>query len=74
MTERLYSTGQAAEALGVSWQTINRWCKAGVLPNAQKVGEPPRAFWVIPQSDLDHVVRPRIGRPRKGDAARASGE
>jgi hypothetical protein len=70
--EKLLTTGQAAERLGVHLITVFNYCRQGVFPNAQKVGAG-RGFWVIPENDLIDFERPQVGYP-KGRPRSQAGE
>jgi len=54
MEERMYSTNEAADALGVSSQTIRRWVKDGELM-AEYVGI--RRTMRITESELSSLAR-----------------
>jgi predicted site-specific integrase-resolvase len=59
--ENLLNATQAAKIYGVSKMTMSEWCDRGYVPGAQKVGR----TWVIPESSLDKIQRPDMGRPTK---------
>ena len=56
--ERL-TVAEAAQRLGVSSRTVNRWCARGLLPGAYKVGTHRRGVWVIPPSALSNRAAPQ---------------
>ncbi len=62
--ERILSAADAAKIAKVSKTTMSEWCERGYVPNAQKVSR----FWAIPESSLELINRPRMGRPKKKDA------
>lgn len=56
------TTAQVAERLGLNHQQVRNMIRAGKFPNAEKIN--PRN-WLIPESDLEGVELPKMGRPRK---------
>ena len=52
---------EVAERLEVSDQAVLNWISQGRIPGAQKVGR----TWAIPESSLDKIDRPPMGRPPK---------
>lgn len=56
----LLSTGQVAERLGVSRNTVSLWIRQGRL-RAILVG----GKYVVDTSNLEDFERPQMGRPRK---------
>lgn len=50
--ERLYTVEEAAEALGISSQTMGKWLRAGKIRGV-KVGR----LWRVPESALDEVAQ-----------------
>lgn len=56
------TTKQVADRLGLKQQQVRDMLKAGKFPNADQINS--RA-WLIPESDLDGVELPKVGRPRK---------
>ena len=63
MTE--LTTDQVAVRYGVDRSTVRRWCLAGLLPNARRLGTNNRATWMILAHDLAAFVRPKLGRRGK---------
>lgn len=59
--ERILSAADAAKVVGVSKTTMAEWCERGYVPKAQKVSR----FWAIPESSIELINKPRMGRPRK---------
>ena len=51
-TDKLYTTNEAAEFFNVAPQTIRRWTRNGIFPNARKINFLERR---IPLSDLQRV-------------------
>lgn len=56
--DNLITASEAATLLGVSDQTVINWLKQGRI-KGQKVGR----TWAIPQTALEKVERPKMGRP-----------
>jgi excisionase family DNA binding protein len=54
------SMAEAAELLGVSVSTVNRWRLAGLL-RADDIG----GVWVTTAKDVQAVGRPKMGRPKE---------
>jgi len=48
----MLTTRQVAERYGVVRKTAERWCEAGLLPGAEKIGVGRRATWLIPEEAL----------------------
>jgi excisionase family DNA binding protein len=61
--ENLITATEAARRYGVSTQTMVNWLQQGRVPNAQKVGRE----WAIPESALEQIERPKMGRPTEND-------
>ena len=61
----LLSVAEAAVQLGTNPANVQRWCRQGRFPNAQKIGTGFRATWTIPQSDLLGFERPKRGGKRE---------
>lgn len=49
-------TAEVARRYGVATITVRRWCEAGLLPGAKKIGVGKRATWLIPESALEGFV------------------
>lgn len=56
-----------AARLGISRKTAQAWRTAGRFPNAVKQVTPRGAVWMVPESDLEGLELPTMGRPRKGE-------
>jgi len=67
----MLTTQEAADHLGVAYQTIMAWVYQGKFPNAQKEETPRGIYYLIPLADLNDFERPKRGRPAKSDAAPA---
>lgn len=61
----MLSTTDVANRLGVTRATVRNWCERGLLPGAEKIGEGPRATWVIPEAALEGFQQPRRGRKKQ---------
>ncbi len=59
--ERLLTAVKFAEEAGISYPTIVRWLKRGLVPGAQSVDTPMGKVWQIPESALK-MERPKAGR------------
>lgn len=60
----LMTATEVANFLGVSDQAVINWIHEGRVPDAQKVGR----TWAIPESSLDKIDRPKMGRPTSNGA------
>lgn len=56
------STSEVARRLGLKTQQVRDMLRAGKFPNAEQIN--PR-LWLIPESDLEKVELPKMGRPLK---------
>ncbi len=66
MSETDLSTGQVATRLGVIADTVRKWCRRGLFPNAYEVEESRGSVWMIPERDLEGFEPPKkTGRPPK---------
>ncbi len=52
MDNKLLSTAEVAERLGVHRITVQLWIRKGYFPNAYKVGLGKNSPYVIPESDI----------------------
>lgn len=68
--ENLLNATEAGKAVGVSKTTMADWCERGFVPGAQKVGR----TWVIPESSLELINRPKMGRPTKTNGVQVSNQ
>ena len=59
-SDEMLTVDRAAEILKVSHMTVRRYMKQGRLPRRRLGRE-----YVLYRSDLDHLTRPEIGRPKK---------
>ncbi len=69
--KRMLTTQEAADHLGVAYQTIMAWVYQGKFPNAQKEETPRGIYYLIPLADLNGFERPKRGRPAKVEATPA---
>lgn len=67
--ETIFNAKQAGDLVGVSKTTMADWCERGFVPGAQKVGR----IWAIPESSLDKIDRPPMGRPPKESNGNGNG-
>lgn len=58
--EKLYSTTEAAEVLGISARRVAVLCVEGRFPGAQKIGN----TWAIPESAIRNYTPGPPGRPK----------
>lgn len=58
--EKLYSTTEAAEVLGISARRVSVLCVEGRFPGAQKIGK----TWAIPESAIQNYTPRASGRPK----------
>jgi excisionase family DNA binding protein len=60
VTERTLGTSEAAQALGVSARTVQRWLEENLFPNAYRLNpENPRSHVRIPEEDIEALKRKR---------------
>lgn len=59
--DKLLSARGAGKILGVSGATVATWCREGRVPGAFMLDE---SRWAIPESSLDNIDRPKMGRPK----------
>lgn len=52
VSEKLLTTGQAADRLGVSRVTINKWIDQGLFPHAYKLSGLKQSPYRIPETDV----------------------
>lgn len=64
----MLTTQEAADHLGVAYQTVMAWVYQGKFPNAQKEETPRGFYYLIPRADLDSFEKPKRGRPAKEPA------
>jgi len=62
MTQKMLSVKEAAQRLGVGLKTVYRYLEDGHLPYL-RVGGPGGARYMIPESALQTLDWPHIGRP-----------
>jgi len=58
-SETLYTTGEAAEILGVTRRQVLRLCKEGRIRSFQGDPTNSKSPWLIPQSSIDEIMRLR---------------
>lgn len=57
--EKLYTTGEVAEILGVTRRQVLRMCKEGRIRSFQGDPTNSKSPWLIPQSSIDSILRQR---------------
>jgi excisionase family DNA binding protein len=57
-----FTLHEAAERLGVHYMTIYRYVRLGLIPAAKAGGS-----WRVSAADLEAFIRPRAGRPERGE-------
>jgi uncharacterized protein YjcR len=65
---------QVAERLEVAPATVRLWCSQGKFKHARLVDHPRGDYWVIPEIDLNHFEKPKMGRPPKAAQANGNGK
>ena len=70
-TENFMTAVEFAEKVNTAYPTVAKWLRDGKVPGAvrQKIGN--MEIWMIPVDVLRDFVRPKMGRPRKVEAAPA---
>lgn len=66
---KLFTTSQAAERLGVSVVTINKWIDRGYLPHAYKLSQGAKSPYRIPEADIEVLEEQRKAEQREHSAA-----
>lgn len=59
---------QFANEAGISYTTIMKWLRRGLVPGAAKKEDHRGEYWDIPASALA-MERPKMGRPSKAEQA-----
>jgi Helix-turn-helix domain len=72
MSEKLLTASQAAKHLKVSSVTVRVWCKRGLFPHAELKETPFGSGWLIPENEVKNFEPPKMGRPPKAKADKAS--
>ena len=62
MEEKMYSTGEVAEMLGVDYATVARWARTGKIKAIRTVG----GHWRIPESEVKRL----LNQDRGGEGGR----
>lgn len=63
MSDKLLTTAQAAQRLGVSQVTINKWIDLGHFPNAYKLSSARKSPYRIPETDVEDFEAKRKAVP-----------
>lgn len=56
---------EAATRLKATERSVMRWCAAGLLPGAKKVGPGRYGVWLVPEESLEGFERPKMGPKKK---------
>jgi hypothetical protein len=68
------TTNDIAERYQVAKRVARRWCEEGRFPHAYQlpitIGR--GQAWLVPESDLEDFVPPKIGRPLAGNPSTAA--
>ena len=59
MPDKLLTTSQAAQRLGVTPKTINDWIDRGLMPNAYKLNGFGKSPYRIPEGDVEAIEQRR---------------
>lgn len=65
MPGKLLTSTQAAERLGVSRMTINKWINDGQFPNAYKLSGSGQSPYRIPEADVEAIEARRRKEQRE---------
>jgi len=63
--EKMLSTREVAERIGVKYSTVMLWLRENKLAGAVKEMSPRGAYWLIPESSIAGIVKRKQGRPKK---------
>jgi hypothetical protein len=72
MSEKGLTTTEAAAHLRVDARLVRLWCQQGRFKDARLVEHPRGDYWLIPESNLNGFVPPKMGRPPKAKAETGS--
>ncbi len=64
----MFTAVKFAGEMGISYPTIVRWLKRGIVPGAILEETPAGSYWQIPESALT-MERPKAGRKPKAESA-----
>jgi len=64
----MFTAVKFAEEMGISYPTMVRWLKRGLVPGATLEETPVGTYWQIPESALT-MERPKAGRKPKAESA-----
>jgi predicted site-specific integrase-resolvase len=59
--ERMFTAVKFAEQMRISYPTVVRWLKRGLVPGARLEETPAGSYWQIPESAMK-MERPKVGR------------
>jgi excisionase family DNA binding protein len=63
--EKMLTTSEVADRLGVAGSSVRIWLRAGRFPHAKSEETPRGKVWYIPESDVDGFEKRERGRPPK---------
>jgi len=64
----MFTAVKFAGEMGISYPTMVRWLKRGLVPGATLEETPAGSYWQIPESALT-MERPKVGRKPKAKGA-----
>ncbi len=63
--EKMLTTKEVAERIGVKYPTVMLWIRENKLAGAMKETSPRGDYWLVPESSLAGIVKRGQGRPKK---------
>jgi excisionase family DNA binding protein len=69
--QKMLTTKEVAERIGVKYTTVMLWLREKKLPGAMKEDSPRGYYWLIPESSISGIQKRGQGRPRKDGAKKA---
>lgn len=70
--EKMLTTREVAERIGVKYSTVMLWLRKNKLAGAFKETSPRGDYWLIPESSIKGIVKRKQGRPPKPDGPKDS--
>lgn len=68
----MFTAVKFADEMGISYPTMVRWLKRGLVPGATLEETPAGSYWQIPESALT-MERPKAGRKPKAESEAKKG-
>lgn len=68
MEEKMLTTKEVAERIGVKYTTVMLWIREGKLAGVVRQESPRGHYWLIPESSIVDIKKRGQGRPRKEDS------